>query len=125
MTPRVLILEDEASIRRLCVRALAPLGWRIAQAERLADVLRMDDLASYDLLITDIMLEDGNGLDAASQFLRLKPSAPVIVITGSPTAGVRDRAERMGVSCFLTKPFDLDVFVRAARAAMKEHEGAE
>ena len=118
MTPRVLILEDEPSIRRLCARALAPLRWQVTQAECLSDVLSMDDLDSYDLLITDIMLADGNGLDAAAQFLRLKPSAPVIVITGSPTAGIEERAKKLGVRWFLSKPFRLEVFVKAAREAM-------
>lgn len=122
MIQRVLILEDEDSIRRLCARALAPLRWQITQAERLADVLRMNDLDTYDLLITDIMLEDGNGLDAAALFLRLKPSAPVIVITGSPTAGIRERALKMGVKWFLNKPFRLEVFVSAATEAMRPGE---
>jgi two-component system nitrogen regulation response regulator GlnG len=120
MTPRVLILEDEASIRRLCTRALAPLRWQITQAEGLAEVLSMDDLDSYDLLITDIMLADGNGLDAVAQFMRLKPSAPVIVITGSPTAGVQERTKLLGVKWFLSKPFRLDVFVNTAREAMRQ-----
>ena len=118
MIPRVLILEDEASIRRLCARALAPQRWQITQAENLSDVLGLADLDAYDLLITDVMLKDGNGLDAAEQFLRLKPSAPVIVITGSPAPSVEEHARRLGVKWFLNKPFRLEVLVRAACEAL-------
>ena len=122
MPPRVLILEDEPSIRRLCARALVPFRWQITQAECLADVLRMEDLSAYDLLVTDIMLEDGNGLDAAALFLRQKPSGPVIVITGSPTDGIEERARKLGVKWFLSKPFRLETFVSAAREAMSRKE---
>lgn len=124
MSTRVLILEDEPSIRRLCARALAPLRWQITEAESLADVLGMSDLDSYDLLITDIMLPDGNGLDAAAMFLRQKPSAPVVVITGSPTIGVEEQARALGVKRFIRKPFRLELLVRTAREAIMDQPSA-
>ena len=102
----ILYVEDNAYIRDACAELLGSAERRfvcVADGAGAREVLRGQEV---DLLITDINLPDGSGLDVAREALRQNPGLPVIVCSGE---GVTDFAGALGPTAHaLRKPFDLD-----------------
>jgi DNA-binding NtrC family response regulator len=113
---RILVLDDESVIRDICRRLLqreglsCDLAANVSQAE---DLLKKSQ--SYSLLITDLRLPDGNGIDFIQQFKQRQPGAKVMVVTGSPLLLTQVPEETKKDWQCLTKPFDMHEFVQAVR----------
>jgi DNA-binding response OmpR family regulator len=122
-TLRALILEDEKSIARMCSRVIQALG---AQTDTAGTVAEADALirgGRHDLLVCDMRLPDGAGLDVEGLFRERNRRGGVIVITGSLTSGhplLEGAREEIVV---LSKPFELADF-RAAVAGMLKASAA-
>jgi signal transduction histidine kinase/CheY-like chemotaxis protein len=120
----ILVVEDNAGMRRTAVRQLSMLGYRVREAEdasaALAVIAREAELR---LLLTDLVLSGGtDGLDLALEATRMRPGLRVVLMSGYP--GVRDADSRLGAAPFplLAKPFfadDLAVTVRRALAGQE------
>ena len=112
-TPRALILDDEKSIARLCSRVIQALGAQTDTAGLVAEAEALIRAGHHDLLVCDMRLPDGTGLDLEVLFRERNPHGRVIVMTGSlmpeHLALVSERTEIV----FLSKPFELDDFRRA------------
>ena len=78
--PAILIVDDEVVIRELCAKALK--DYEVFQAGSCADALRMYEKESIDLILTDVMMPGGTGLDLLRQVKNVDPSAVVIIMTG-------------------------------------------
>lgn len=124
MRGRVLLVDDEEDIGALCARRLRGEGFEVTVVESLAEALEAGAPGRYDVLVSDIVLGDGNGLDAAAELLDADPALKLVVITGSPTYGARERAERLGARAFLYKPFRLEDLARAVAEACAGGEAA-
>jgi excisionase family DNA binding protein len=118
--PRVLVVDDEATIRDLLSKtlALAEYDVDIAPDGRTAlDRLRM---IPYDLLITDLKMPGVDGLTVIREARRLKADLPVIIITGYSNEASAIEAVNLGVSGYLTKPFRVPRVLAAAAKALGE-----
>jgi DNA-binding NtrC family response regulator len=115
-TPRVLVLDDEKAIAHLCSRVIEALGARADMAGTVAEAEALIRGDRYDLLVCDMRLPDGAGLDVEKVFRARNPRARVIVITGSLAPGNPALVKAGGEIIVLTKPFELEDF----RAAVKE-----
>jgi two-component system, NtrC family, response regulator PilR len=115
-TPRVLVLDDEKSIARLCSRVIEALGARADTAGTVAEAAALIRGARYDLLVCDMRLPDGAGLDVVAAFREKNIRSRVIVITGSLEPGNPLFKKGDEEIIVLTKPFELEEF----RAAVKE-----
>ncbi|MCX5789613.1 MAG: response regulator [Elusimicrobia bacterium] len=114
----VLVLDDERVIVRMCRRILARLGLTAFSAYTVADALLEIRRRPPDLLVCDIDLPDGSGLDVAREFLKARPGAPVIVMTGSGEPANEEAAAKLGVRAYFNKPFDVDRFTSAVLDAL-------
>ncbi|MEJ5364019.1 MAG: sigma-54 dependent transcriptional regulator [Desulfosoma sp.] len=127
MTPmRVLVIDDEASIRKLAERELAAPHRHIATAESAVAALAMADRETFDVIVADIRLPDGDGLDLLNSLKEKLPDAEVIMITGYGTVESALKAMKMGAYDYITKPFNLerlDVVLDKAyeRVCLKKH----
>ena len=102
---RVLVIEDEVDLAVTCERLLRHLGYAVVRAGSRSEGLSIIETGRISLVITDVQLPDGNGLDLVSA-ARLSPaSPPVIVVTGFTTATTRRAALAAGASVYLPKPF--------------------
>ncbi len=112
MTPqRVLLVEDEAVIQRLCSRMLTARGHTLSQADGVAKAVALIQPNAFDLLITDIRLPDGNGAVILDHFLERCPTGKAIVMSGAiPKWDNWDENPAKDRVCFLPKPFDLGQF---------------
>jgi DNA-binding response OmpR family regulator len=120
-TARVLLIEDDPSIRRFVSMALESLPLRLIEASTLAAAREQLVAGDISLLIVDLMLPDGNGLDflaelRASPFGKSPPRA--IVFSAGVTAAMRESAAALGVCCVLDKPVALSRLVAAVSGAL-------
>jgi two-component system, NtrC family, nitrogen regulation response regulator GlnG len=116
---RILVIDDDDTIRLVIAEALGHDGHDVQTAGTVADGLAA--LIAFDphVLITDVMLPDGNGLDQLPDILAKRPSMPVIVLSAQNTLTTAVRATEQGAFEYLPKPFDLDELCRAVRDGLK------
>jgi excisionase family DNA binding protein len=118
--PRVLVVDDEASIRDLLAKTLALAEYDVDLAPDGRSALERLRIIPYDLLITDLKMPGVDGLTVIREARRLKPDIPVIIITGFSTEASAIEAINLGVSGYLTKPFRVPRVLAAAAKALGE-----
>ncbi|HKY19842.1 MAG TPA: response regulator, partial [Vicinamibacterales bacterium] len=118
--PRVLVVDDESSIRHLLARTLALAEYDIDTASDGPSALERLRLYPYDLLIADLRMPGIDGLDVIREAKRLKADLPVIIITGYSTETAAIEAVNLGVSGYLRKPFTVPQVLAAAAKAIGE-----
>jgi excisionase family DNA binding protein len=118
--PRVLVVDDEATIRDLLSKTLALAEYDVDLAPDGRTALERLRILPYDLLITDLKMPGVDGLTVIKEARRLKPDIPVIIITGFSTEASAIEAVNLGVSGYLTKPFRVPRVLAAAAKALGE-----
>ena len=114
--PRVLIVEDEQSIRDVLVELFDVDGTRVESAATLVEAKEVLARGSFDLIVTDIRLggnRDG-GLQVMAAAGVLSPDATVIALTAYPDDGNRHASIRLGATHFLEKPVSLETLAELA-----------
>lgn len=115
--PRVLVVDDEASIRDLLSKTLQMSDYDVDVAADGRSAIERMRLHPYDLLITDVKMPGMDGLTVIREARRYKADLPVIVITGFSTEATAIDALNLGVAGYLTKPFQRrQVLGKAAKA---------
>jgi excisionase family DNA binding protein len=118
--PRVLVVDDEASIRDLLSKTLALAEYEVDLAPDGRTALERLRIMPYDLLITDLKMPGVDGLAVIREARRLKADIPVIIITGFSTEASAIEAVNLGVSGYLTKPFRVPRVLAVASKALGE-----
>jgi excisionase family DNA binding protein len=118
--PRVLIVDDEATIRDLLSKTLALAEYDVDLASDGRTALERLRIIPYDLLITDLKMPGVDGLAVIREARRLKADIAVIIITGFSTEASAIEAVNLGVSGYLTKPFRVPRVLAAAAKALGE-----
>ncbi len=120
-TERVLIVDDDPSILKLCLRILEPEGYRVTTATRGEDALLRLETESFDVLLTDIRLPGLDGLEVAARLRARDVEMVIITMTGYSNMEMAIQALRLGVDDFIIKPFSPDALrVHITRALDKE-----
>jgi two-component system nitrogen regulation response regulator GlnG len=118
----ILVADDDAGIRTVIEQALARAGYR-AMATPSADALwqwAADD--EGDLVITDIVMPDGDGLDLLDRIKKIRPDLPIIVMSARSTLLTAVRATERGAFEFLPKPFDINDLLKVIKSSFEEKE---
>src|SRR5258706_790833 len=115
---RVLVVDDEASIRDLLSKTLALAEYEVDTAPDGTSALDRMRAFSYDLLIADLKMPGMDGLTLIRQAKRIKADLPVIIITGFSTESSAIEAVNLGVAGYLTKPFRVPQVLAAASKAL-------
>ncbi len=118
--PRVLVADDEASIRELLSKTLALAEYDVDTAADGRAAMERLRLGHYDLLIADLKMPGIDGLALIREAKRLKADLPVIIITGFSTESSAIEAVNLGVAGYLTKPFRVPQVLAAAARALGE-----
>ena len=107
--PRVLILDDESTLRTALFRLLDRKGFQVITAQRIEEARTfLTPEKPFDLAIIDMNLPDGNGLDFMSELKKISPATQVVVLTGFATIDSAVQATQKGAYHFLTKPFNVE-----------------
>ena len=117
---RVLVVDDESSIRELLQKTLALAEYDVDTAPDGRAALERLRLGNYDLLIADLKMPGMDGLTLIREAKRLKTDLPVIIITGFSTESSAIEAVNLGVAGYLTKPFRVPQVLAAAARALGE-----
>jgi len=120
MHQRVLVVDDEASIRDLLAKTLALAEYEVDTASDAQTALERLRNAGpdYGLLIADLKMPGMDGLSLIRQVKRLTPNLPIIIITGFSTESAAIEAVNLGVAGYLTKPFRVPQVLAAAAKAL-------
>jgi two-component system, NtrC family, nitrogen regulation response regulator GlnG len=122
MSGLVLIVDDDSAIRTVVAAALKREGHRVTTAASIAELRRALTSEMPDVLVTDVVLPDGNGLDVAAGLAGEHPELPIIVFSAQNTLATAVRATEVGAFDYLPKPFDLDVLAQAVRGAIARRQ---
>jgi two-component system chemotaxis response regulator CheY len=120
---RVLIVDDEANIRKIIRMALTKTGYDVVEAsdgEKAIEVLGADDNPLVvDLILCDLRMPHFNGMETIAYFRSRYPSVPVIVLTGYPDDRVAATLLQQGVADYLVKPVPKVELLASVAAAME------
>ena len=116
--PTALLVEDERQIRRFVRMALETEGWHVTEAETLKQGLIDAGTRKPDLVILDLGLPDGNGVDFIREF-RGWSSVPVIVLSARVNETDKIGALDAGADDYLTKPFGVGELLARVRATLR------
>ena len=117
MDGTVLVADDDRTIRTVLTQALTRAGCKVHATSSLMTLMRWVEEGKGDLVITDVIMPDGNGLDALPRIARMRPGLPVIVISAQNTIMTAIQAAEADAFDYLPKPFDLpDLMKRSAKA---------
>jgi len=114
--PRILVVEDEAKLRRVIELQLQSSGFDVDQAESAEVALKMADRAS--LVLTDLRLPGIDGLELLTILRRQSSRTPVVVMTAYGTVEIAVEAIKAGAFDFLLKPFSLDHLTAVIQKAL-------
>ena len=117
MDGTILVADDDRTIRTVLTQALTRAGCKVHATSSLVTLMRWVEEGKGDLVISDVMMPDGNGLEQLPRINELRPGLPVIVISAQNTIMTAIQANEADAYDYLPKPFDLpDLMKRANRA---------
>ncbi len=119
MSARILVIDDEESIRFTFERFLTAEGHIVAAAESCSEALARINETSFDVVFADIILGDGTGIDILREIRARGLSCPVIMITGDPGVETAADSIRLGAFDYIPKPINQKSLLHATRTALK------
>nr|WP_310522374.1 nitrogen regulation protein NR(I) [Polymorphobacter sp.] len=119
MTATILVADDDAAIRTVVRQALTRAGYQVRLTETAAGLVKLVEDGRGDVVVTDVILPDANGLDTIPRLLALRPGLRVIVMSAQNTLSTAVRATEQGAFDYLPKPFDLNELIRSVAAALE------
>ncbi len=114
----ILVADDDRAIRTVLGQALGRLGHEVRTTGNAATLWRWVESGDGDLVITDVIMPDENGLDLIPRIRRLRPELRVIVMSAQNTLMTAVKATERGAFEYLPKPFDLKVLVGVVERAL-------
>jgi DNA-binding NtrC family response regulator len=124
----LLLVDDERTLRESCRSILTGLGYRVEVATRGDEAQKLLQRKNFDIVLTDLYMQEVTGLDVLKTAMEQRPETIVIVMTGNPSVASNVEALRDGAWDYLPKPFSathLEIVVgRAAHAVLVAKESA-
>src|SRR5271154_2651132 len=105
--PTVLVADDDRSIRTVLTQALGRSGYQVRTTSNAATLWRWVEEGEGDLVITDVVMPDENGLDLIPRIKRIRPELRIVVMSAQSTLITAVKAAQRGAFEYLPKPFDL------------------
>lgn len=119
MGSKILVIDDEESIRYTFKSFLLDEGYEVLTARNYQEALSAIDTAGLDLIFADILLEGKTGIDVLRETKERNLRCPVVVITGDPNIDSASEALRLGAFDYIPKPIKQDTLLRITKIALK------
>ncbi len=116
----ILVADDDSSIRTVLSKALGRLGYTVRATGMASTLWRWAANGEGDLIITDVIMPDEDGLDMLPRLRKARPDVPVIVMSAQNTLMTAIRANERGAYEYLPKPFDLNEVISVVKRALSE-----
>jgi DNA-binding response OmpR family regulator len=117
------VVDDDQAVRETLVQGLARDGYVARAASDVGDAVALLGREPMDLVVTDLVLPGGSGLELARTVKRAQPGTPVILVTGWPGRVAPETLETHGIDAVVEKPVGLDT-LRATVATLLERASA-
>ncbi len=118
MTPQILIVEDDTTLRETLAYNLVKEGYEVAQSGDGAEALEMARATRYDLVVLDLMLPGLDGLSFC-RIVRKEQATPIIMLTARGSEIDRIMGLESGADDYIVKPFSLGEFLARVRAVLR------
>ena len=122
MDGTILVADDDRTIRTVLTQALTRAGCRVHATSSLTTLMRWVGEGKGDVVISDVMMPDGNGLEMLPRIAQDRPGLPVIVISAQNTIMTAVRAAEAEAYDYLPKPFDLPELMKRTARALETRE---
>ena len=121
MSQKILIIEDEPDIRKTLEYNISREGYEVISASSLSEAKQNLDSSSFSLLLLDLMLPDGSGLDLFRELKqdKSKSSMPVIILTAKDDEVDKVVGFELGADDYVTKPFSVRELILRVKAVLK------
>ena len=116
----ILIVDDEPGIRIGCRRALEPAGYSVDEAGSFKQGQEKISAKIYDLILLDIMLPDGRGIDLLPAIVAMDPETVTIIVTGYATVEMAVNTIKHGAYDFISKPFTSDLLLLTVEQGLEK-----
>ena len=123
-SPRVLLVDDDPAVRFGFSAQLRRQGFHVIEADSCESATRTFGTELPDIVITDLRLPDGDGLDVLARIHAIDPNVPLFVVTGYGSIDLAVRAVKEGAENFLTKPVDIPLLGRCIQSALSSRAKA-
>ena len=118
----ILIADDDGAIRTVLEQALGRAGYEVRATANAATLWRWIGDGQGDLVITDVVMPDENGLDLLPRIRKMSPEIPIIVMSAQSTIMTAIKAAERGAYEYLPKPFDLKELINVVQRALTDNE---
>ena len=118
--PTVLLADDDRGIRTVVSHALSRAGMEVRSTGNAATLWRWVSDGDGDLVITDVLLPDENGLDLVPRIRKLRPDLKVVVMSAQNTLMTAVKATERGAFEYLPKPFDINELINVVQRGLNE-----
>lgn len=122
----ILVVDDEPELRELIGRVLVAGGHRVTSAENGEQASRWLSKETFDVVVTDVIMPERDGMQVITELRRKHPAVKVIAISGGGHVSREQYlkiAKGLGAHAVLAKPFSTEELMRALRAVMEETGG--
>ncbi len=119
MTSTILVADDDSAIRTVLNQALGRAGYEVRVTGNASTLWRWVSEGEGDLIITDVMMPDENGLDLIPRIKKIRPELRCIVMSAQNTLMTAVRATERGAFEYLPKPFDLNELISVVKRALE------
>ncbi|PCJ62824.1 MAG: hypothetical protein COA79_01490 [Planctomycetota bacterium] len=121
MSANILLVDDNDELREFLVEVLSHENYTVAEANNGREALKLLASQSFDLVITDILMPEMEGIELVKNIKKDYPGLKLIGMTGGGELGDADKVKRMTknfFTCFLKKPFDTKEFLEKIKSSL-------
>lgn len=122
--PTIIVADDDVTIRLVVGEALRQEGWIVLEAEDIPELRRLVLGGQGNVVISDVVMPSGSGLEAMPELIEARPDLPFIVMSAQNTLSTAMAATSKGAFEYLPKPFDIDELVAVIKKALKKSKQA-
>jgi signal transduction histidine kinase/DNA-binding response OmpR family regulator len=121
---RILLVDDEELVRRTALDLLVSEGHFVAEADSISAALNLARRELFDLVITDMSMQKGSGLELVRELKKIDQDLPVVLLSGWAVQKGEAELARAGVDFVVTKPCSLEVLSQTVQRALNLHPGS-
>jgi len=120
--PYILVIDDEKHICDCCERIFSNAGYRVDTDMSGINGFRQALKNPYDAIVLDLKLKESDGMQLLYEIRKKKPDVPAVIITGYPSEETKQKSTTLGVTNYITKPFELTVLLSLVKRCFEKKE---
>lgn len=120
---KILVIDDEAIVRKSCERTLVPEGYDVRLATNGRDGIAFMEKENFSLVLLDLKMPDMDGIEVLNKINTTWPDTKVVMVTGYSTVDTAVQALRLGAYNFIEKPFTPDILLAAVKEVFDKSGG--